>query len=207
MADIPIVSIEEVILFFLVNLIILLFGIILYYYIWIKSYGGVIPVKQIGNEEELTFFNSKNFVIVITELWNKIKEFDKRYMIRSIGLESYVYLLFQRSLISLLFTMSIISIIISIFSTFLSDNSKNTSIQNFFLNNKYLNDFTTKLHIISVILFTFLHFRCFSMIKTQAKYLYFDRFDQMSRNKSADWLSCRTLHVSGLGPNERSSKF
>ena len=76
-------SLEEVILFALINLIIILLGIALYYYIWIKEYGASIPNPQFFEETNLTFFNSKNFVIVISELWKRIKEFDKIYFFRS----------------------------------------------------------------------------------------------------------------------------
>ena len=166
----------------------------------------MIPNPQFSDEPNLTFFNSKNFSIATSELWKRIKEFDKHYLIRSVGHESYIYLVFQRKLIYLIFTMAIFSFFFSFISVFFMNQENHSFLQDFLLNNKYLNDFTTIVHIVSVILFTFLHFRFFTVIKTEAKHLYFDRFDKMSRKKDSDWLSCRTLHISGLGPNERNSK-
>jgi hypothetical protein len=200
------VTLEEIILFGLFNLLLILIGIILFYYVWIKSYGIMIPLPQLSNEDNLTFFNTKNFKIGISELYKRIKSFDKSYLIRSIGPESYIYLIFQRKLISLIITISIFSFLFSFISNFLGKEDTNSTIRDFLINNKYLNDFTTIIHVISVFLFTFLHFRFFTSIKSDAKFIYFDRFDKMSRRKDADWLSCRTLHVSGLGPTERNSK-
>jgi hypothetical protein len=204
------ITLEEVLLFILINVIMILTGIILWYFIWIKQYGGSIPNPQFGNEEEVTYFHSKNFVRVVSELWTRITNFDKKYMLRSIGMESYVYLFFQRKLCSLLLRMTIFSFLLSLVTTLATKSNEDapaTWFQDFLLNNKFLNDFTTIVHIISLALFTFLHFRFFTLIKTEIKYLYFDRFDKMSRKKDADWLSCRTLHISGLGPNDRNSKI
>lgn len=197
---------QEVSVFTIVNLVIILVGLILWYYIWIRDYGVMIPNPQYSNEQEITFFNTKNFSIAIYEIWKRIKDFDKRYLIRSIGHESYIYLIFQRKLIYLIFTMSIFSLLFSFISISFKAEEQNT-FQDILLNNKYLNDVTTIIHIISILLFTFLHFRFFTVIKTEASYLYFDRFDKMSSKKDADWLSCRTLHISGLAPNERNSKI
>jgi hypothetical protein len=197
---------QEVGVFTLVNLVIILVGLVLWYYIWIRDYGVMIPNPQYYNEQEITFFNTKNFSIAIYEIWKRIKDFDKRYLIRSIGHESYIYLIFQRKLIYLIFTMSIFSLLFSFIASSFKAEEQNT-FQDILLNNKYLNDVTTIIHIISILLFTFLHFRFFTVIKTEASYLYFDRFDKMSNKKDADWLSCRTLHISGLAPNERNSKF
>lgn len=202
------ISFQEVILFLNVNCIIIFLGIILWYFIWIKEYGGVIPNPQIGNETNITYFNSKNFVIVWEQLWKRIKEFSKPYLIRSVGMESYIYLLFQRKLIRFLLTMSFFSLFFSLLTTLAhSEQSSYSAFHDFLLNNKYLDDFSIVIHVTSLILYTFLHFRFFGVIKRETKFLYFDRFDEMSRNKDADWLSCRTLHISGLGPNERNSKI
>ena len=50
-----------------------------------------------------------------------------------------------------------------------------------------------------------LHFRYFSLIRSEAVSLYFERFDILSRTKDYNWLSSRTLHISGLEPHERNS--
>jgi hypothetical protein len=201
------ISLREVSFFSSINLIAIITGIILWYYIWIKDYGIMIPNPQFSNEEEITFFNTKNFKMAVKEIWKRINLFDKKYLLRSIGHESYIYLIFQRQLMSLVFTMSFFSFLFSFISIFIynSKDDEYSAIHDFLLNNKFLNDFTTIIHVVSVIIFTFLHFRFFTIIKTEAKYLYFDRFDNMSSKKDSNWLSCRTLHISGLGPNERNS--
>jgi hypothetical protein len=202
------ISLEESFYFILINIVFLLFGVFLWYYIWIKNFGGEIPNPQIENESDLTYFNSKNFKMVVGELYKRLKRLDRLYMSRSIGIESYVYLLFQRKMCSLLFVMTLFSFAFS-FLTFLSKIQSPGPAKFFdlFLNNKYIDDFSSVIHIVSLFIFTFLHFRNFSMIKREAENLYFDRFDKMSRKKDSDWLSCRTFHISGLGPNDRNSKI
>lgn len=202
------ISPHEVIMFILVNLIIILLGIILWYFIWIKTYGGEIPNPQMGDEFQMTFFSSKNFFMVVSELWKRIRNFDKVYFLRSTGMESYVYLFFQRKICSLLVTMSVFSILFSLISMYITydEGDSYESLFRKLLNNNVLTESTTILHLISLVFFTFLHFRFFSKIKREAKFLYFQRFDKFSRHKNADWLSCRTLHISGLAPEERNSK-
>lgn len=200
------VTLLETIFFSLINIIIILLAIILWYSIWIKNYGGSIPNKQYSEDEEMTYFNSKNFVIVIDELWKRIRTFDTNYLIPAIGMEATTYLNFQRNIISLVLIMSIFSILISFITNIFNYEEKGyTIIEEFLLNNRNLTEYSTIMHLIAMTITTFLHFRFFSTIKTESKYMYFDRFDKMSRNKNYQWLSCRTLHISGLGANERNS--
>ena len=202
------ITLEEFAYFIILNFLLLLLGVFLWYYIWVRTYGGEIPNPQMGNEANLTFFNSKNFKIVVKELYKRIKGLDRVYMSRSVGIESYVYLVFQRQICSLLFVMTLFSICFS-FLTYLSkiESKENSNLFDFFVKNKYIDEISTMIHLVSLFVFTFMHFRNFSIIKREAECLYFDRFDLMSRKKNSDWLSCRTLHISGLGPNDINGKI
>ena len=62
-------------------------------------------------------------------------------------------------------------------------------------------------YIIFLYLNTFLHFRCFNIIKKEAYYIYFSRFDKMSQKFDLNFLSSRTLHISGLAPEERNTDY
>ena len=201
------ISLEEIFLFIFVNFIIITFGVIFWYIIWIRDYGGIIPNPQLMNETNISYFNSKNFLIVLKEIWKRFKEFNKNYLLRSIGTEAYVMLLFQRKVISLLIIMSILSLIFSFINILANKEKGYNAFHDFLLNNKYLNEFSTVMHLISLIIYTFLHFRFFSVLKNDLKNLYFENFDKMSREKDSDWLSCRTLHISGLSASQRNSKF
>jgi hypothetical protein len=206
MSNMPEITFYEGLFFILLNIILILSGVLLWYYMWVKTYGGVIPNPQFADETDITYFNSKNLVIVFYELWKRIKNLDKKYFIRSVGMESYVYLLFQRRIIKLLFFMSLFSLFFSFITTIANTQEDGYSaLHDFLLNNKYVNDFSTVIHLISLVLFTFLHFRYFTVLKNETSNLYFERFDKMSRTKNADWLASRTLHISGLKPNERNS--
>ena len=59
------IPIQESILFLLINIVMILMGIILWYYIWIKQYGGEIPNPQFASESNISYFSSKNFVFLI----------------------------------------------------------------------------------------------------------------------------------------------
>ena len=85
------VSYIEFIMLINVNLIIVFVGIILWYFIWIKEYGGLIPNPQISNETNISYFNSKNFGIVVNEILKRFNDFNKNYLLRSIGTEAYVF--------------------------------------------------------------------------------------------------------------------
>ena len=104
--------------------------------------------------------------------------------------------------------MSIFSFLMSLISFFLIQLVKKdpeTNIEILLLSNKYINDITTVLQVIGLALFSILHFRTISSIKEDARQLYFELFDRMSNTKDFEWLTCRTLHVSGIAPNERNS--
>jgi hypothetical protein len=194
-------SLGEITLFSAINLTMVFLGLLLWFFIWIKEYGIMLPLDQISNEINLTFFNTKSFSIAISEIFRRFKQFERKYLLRAVGPEAYVYLIFQRRLFSLVIIISIFSLIFSLVSFLVSENK---SLFTFFLNNFSLDEHWI-IHLILIAVFSFAHFRCFYMIKEEVKFLFFDRFDKMSRKKDADWLSCRTLHISGLSPNERNS--
>ncbi len=193
----------------LIGLIIILFGLYLWNYLWISEYGGEMPAPQLHNEVNITYFNSKNFSFVVSELWKHFTSFDKLYLLRSCGIENYIYLLFQRRILYMLLNMSIISLLLSFVAELIKASEAEEkffeALYDLLLNNKYINDYTVVCQLISFIIFSFLHFRNFSQLKNEVKLIYFERFEKMSREKNVDWLSCRTLHVSGILPEERNS--
>ena len=126
-------------------------------------------------------------------------------------MEAYLYLLFQRKIILILMIYTILSSGIALVTTLsnlkeVQESSTYNIIHDFFLNNKFMNDFSSYMHILSLIVLSFIHFRYMTVFKTECKFLYFERFDKMSRYKNYEWLRCRTLHLSGIAPNERDSK-
>jgi hypothetical protein len=201
------ISFEEIFLFININVVIILLGILLWYIIWIKEYGSSIPYPQFGEETNITYLNTKNFSIIIHQLWIRFREFNQHYITRSIGMESYVYLLFQRKLIGIFFSISVLSLIFAFLNILASNEFGYAGFHEYLLNNKYLNEFSMAIHLTALIFYTFLHFRYFTVLKNELKHLYFNKFDIMSRKKNSDWLSCRTLHISGLAPHQRNSKI
>lgn len=67
-------------------------GIIFWYLMWVREYGCSIPNKKMEGIQ--TYFHSKNFNIVFSELYDHIFDFDKEYVISTCGFESYAYMLF-----------------------------------------------------------------------------------------------------------------
>jgi hypothetical protein len=199
---------KELLLFFCFSFIIIAIGTYLWNIIWIKEYGGNIPNVQYESEDITTFFHTKNIKIFISEFFRKFREFDKNYLIRSIGTDAYIYLIFQRMILRLISTIAIISLIFSFISA-MSNKEKGISsfFHDFLMNNKNMDNFNSFLHMLGVIIYSFLHFRFFSGLKREAKNIYFERFDRLSRNKDYNWLSSRTLHISGLAPHQRNSKL
>jgi len=172
----------------------------------------MIPIpQQYLRDGDLVYFQSKDVSFVMTEIYRRIKEFDYSYITKSCGNESFIYLLFQRNMINLIFMMTIVSATESLLITTLNivkDNRANwyKIIYNFFLNNKDLeSDYSVILHILTCVIFTLLHYRFVNILKNESKLLYFERYINNSKNKDCEWLSARTLHISGIKPNERNS--
>lgn len=203
------ISLKEVSVFLMINIILLLLGIIIWYYMWVKKYGIEIPNKKSNPNEDLSFMNSKDFFVVVQKLFERIQELDESYFLNTLGYEGYIYLLFQRKLLNLLMIILLFSLVFSGINFFFTEKKELNfllKIEYFLTNNKEINEITVIFHLISIFIYSFLHIRFFSQFKREISYLYFNRFDKMSRVKNSDWLRCRTLHISGLAPRERNNE-
>lgn len=200
------VSIEETIFFLLFNFILILIGIILWYYLWIKKQ--LVESLQLINDIP-AYFSSRNLYLILSEMYKHITQFNPLFLTKTIGHEAYGYLLFQRRIISLLFSYFIFSVAISLITIIVYKikgiESDYRIFLTFLINAQYFENMNTVLNIITIALFTFLHFRTFSIIKNEAKHLYFSRFDKMSQVYNENWLTCRTLHISGIAAEERNT--
>lgn len=197
------ISLEETIIFILINFILILLGIILWYYLWIKK--KLAEIFQLVNNM-LTYFSSRNLSLMMTELYNIITSFNPIFITKTIGYEAYAYLVFQRRIISLLLTYFLCSILLSGLTILFYKQRGipiNIEFLTFLVDKQYFDNINTVIHLISIALFTFLHFRTFTIIKNEVSHMYFSRFDKMSQEYDQNWLSCRTLHISGIAPEER----
>ena len=186
------ISIYETLLFLLFNIIYLMAGFILWHILWVTRHAVEIP--NLISKNTLTYFSSRNFSLVLREIWDRMWKLDKTYLTSAIGYEAYNFLLYQRTILSTLFSFFIISIFL-----FLCRAYGNI----FFPKEKDLAQFLSVTNITGVLLITFFHFRSFAKLKREAFHLYYSRFMKMSENKDVNWLSCRTLHISGINPQER----
>ena len=193
MNDINTITLYETIIFFLVIIILLLIGFILWYFLWIKNLGVEIP--HLINSQ-FYYFSSRNISLIIENIYSILTKFDIVYITKTLGYEAYVFLMFQREIINVFFSYFIISIILYICNNYCK----------FLFNSSDSYDsFKSICNVTSIILITFLHFRIFHVIRKEAYYNYFTRFDKMSQNYDVNWLTCRTLHISGIAPEERNT--
>jgi hypothetical protein len=186
------------------NILFVLIGFMLWNLFWISEYGCSIPNTKIDKYQ--TYFSSKNFDIVIKELFGIFNAFDKEYLVSSIGFEAYSYLLFQREAITFLLVACLISIANSAISTIYNSESKTSTykfMNKLLFDNKAYDDFTDMNNLVSMILIILFFVRFYYVLKSKLRNLYFSRFDKLSREKNYEWLQCRTLHISGISPTER----
>ena len=185
-------SIYETILFLLFNLLYLMIGFILWDIFWVTKHGVEIP--NLISKNTITYFSSRNFSLVLKEIWDRMWELDATYLTSAIGYEAYNFLLYQRTILSTLFSFFLISIFLFLCRTYGHI---------FFRKEKDLQEFLSVTNIFGIITITIFHFRSFAKLKREAFRLYYSRFMKMSENKDVNWLSCRTLHISGINPQER----
>jgi hypothetical protein len=202
-----------------VNIVITIVGFIIWYNLWVKKYGGnlninitLVYIQQTENNQIETNFYSKNFSLVSKEIFKKFYDFEKEYLLSSIGMEGYVYLTFQRRVTRYFIILSFFSLGLSLISILIvqkeiKESKTYSYLENLLLSNKYLNDFTTIIQLFNLFVFSFLHFFSIYLFRKEVKQLYFERFNKMSNKKDYEWLTCRTLHVSGIAPTERNSIF
>lgn len=191
----------------LLDIVFIVIGTILWYLIWVRQYGCSIPNKRVENIQ--TYFNSKNLKMVISQLYARIFEFDKEYITSTCGFEAYAYLVFQRHTIQLLvFTIAVSFIFSSISAIVTLYDAKNFSVllllNQICFQNKASTDYASIFHVTIMIALILFQIRFLTSTKRELKYLYFARYDKMSRDKNYEWLSCRTLHISGIAPYERN---
>jgi len=186
------VGIYETLLFLLFNFIYLMIGFILWHVLWVSRHGVEIP--NLISKNTITYFSSRNFSLVLKEIWERMWKLDSTYLTSAIGYEAFIFLLFQRVILSALFSYFLISICLFLCRTYGYV---------FFPKEKDLDQFLSVTNITGIILITFIHFRSFFKLKREAFYHYYNRFMKMSENKDVNWLSCRTLHISGINPQER----
>ena len=186
------IGIYETLLFLLINIIYLMIGFILWHILWVSRHGVEIP--NLISKNTITYFSSRNFSLVLREIWNRMWRLDSNYLTSAIGYEAYNFLLYERTILSTLFTFFIISLFL-----FLCRAYGNI----FFPKEKDFLQFLSVSNITGIILITFFHFRSFEKLKREAFHFYYERFRKMSQNKDVNWLSCRTLHISGINPHER----
>ena len=186
------ISIYETLLFLLFNIIYLMVGFILWHVLWISRHGVEIP--NLISKNTITYFSSRNFSLVLKEIWERMWKLDSNYLTSAIGYEAYNFLLYERTMLSALFSFFIISVCLFLCRTYGNI---------FFPKEKDLQQFLSVSNIVGIILITFFHFRSFAKLKREAFYHYYNRFMKMSENKDVNWLSCRTLHISGINPQER----
>ena len=185
-------SIYETILFLLFNLLYLMIGFILWDIFWVTKHGVEIP--NLISKNTITYFSSRNFSLVLKEIWDRMWKLDTTYLTSAIGYEAYNFLLYQRTILSTLFSFFLISIFLFLCRTYGHI---------FFRKEKDLQEFLSVTNIFGIITITIFHFRSFAKLKREAFRLYYSRFMKMSENKDVNWLSCRTLHISGINPQER----
>jgi len=186
------ISIYETLLFLLFNIIYLMIGFILWHILWISRHGVEIP--DLISKNTISYFSSRNFSLVLKVIWERMWKLDSNYLTSAIGYEAYNFLLYERTMLSALFSFFIISICLFLCRTYGNI---------FFPKEKDLQQFLSVSNIVGIILITFFHFRSFAKLKREAFYHYYNRFMKMSENKDVNWLSCRTLHISGINPQER----
>ena len=118
------ISLKELSVFFSINIILIFIGIIIWYYMWVKKYGIEIPNQKLNPNDNLSFMNSKDFFVVIQKLFERIREFDESYYLNTIGYDGYIYLLFQKQILSLLITILIFSLVFSGLNTYFTEKKK-----------------------------------------------------------------------------------
>ena len=106
------ISIYETILFLLFNLIYLMIGFILWHVLWVSRHGVEIP--NLISKNTITYFSSRNFSLVLKEIWERMWKLDPIYLTSAIGYEAYNFLLYQRTILSTLFSFFLISLFLFI---------------------------------------------------------------------------------------------
>ena len=102
------ISIYETLLFLLFNIIYLMIGFILWHVLWVSRHGVEIP--NLISKNTITYFSSRNFSLVLKEIWERMWQLDKNYLTSAIGYEAYNFLLYQRTILSTIFSFLIISL-------------------------------------------------------------------------------------------------
>jgi len=138
------------------------------------------------------------------------------YWVTNCGTDGYLYLLFQRRFLRLLAYFSVISLCVSmpLNATTPSSNKQHPSSDDFIdwferttFNNKEITTmFQGWIHVLLVLLFTYLTVKEVQKIRKEARNAYQFYQRGMSANKDHEWLKLRTVHVKGLSSEDRTGE-
>ena len=81
------VGIYETLLFLLFNLIYLMIGFIFWHVLWVTRHGVEIP--NLISKNTITYFSSRNFSLVLKEIWERMWKLDRNYLTSAIGYEAF----------------------------------------------------------------------------------------------------------------------
>jgi len=205
----------HILFLFVIDTILLIISFILAYHMWFKGMGVEIPdekpppvknVQKVFQRRAVTF-SSRSLEIVMEKYFNLLFNFDASYWVRYCGIDTYIYLNFQRTIFKLFAIMSMISICVSIPVNVFTSSDEDWSLENLFvrttLNNKTMTEFTSWLHVGLLVGFSLFCFRTIFQMKEDIRKEYERLFIDKLRKQNTEWLKAHTVQIVGLPQRDR----
>ena len=168
------------------------------------------PVKNVRKHfRRNTFFlNTRSLPLLINKFSELLSKFDPKYWIMNTGLDGFIYLQFQRTMLKSFLIMGIISLGISIAINMISSAYEGTfSSQTWIIRTTQYNSFFKEVaawsQVILVILFTIILHSFLSSLTSIIKAEFLREFMEKSSKQNTEWLKMRTAHVFGVPEKDR----
>lgn len=194
------------------NALLFILCVYITFQIWIKKYGCEIPIENSIPHKNVKkhygrnalFFCTRSFQILFETFANIIKKFDPHYWIHYCGMDSYVYLYFQRTLIKALILISLITLVVSIPINLFYENERNSSwFVRANLHSNYNNEFSAWMQVTLITIFSIILFGFLTQVKKNLKSEFLREFMEKSSKQNTEWLKMRTVHIVGIPQKDR----
>ena len=197
-------------LFYLTLLMLLIFAVavILWKFFWLKPIGVEIPIdRQFFEDRRPVFYATRSFSIFWSFFSRTLRQFNRDYWSLHVGLDGFLYLLFQRALLKLMLVFALVSLLVSMPINYIETDDSSHALSNWFerttLNNKPLTSLSSWIHVGLVGFYTMITLLTILSVRQEAKGIFVRVQIQKSKKHDHEWLKAHTLHVRGLLPQDK----
>jgi hypothetical protein len=191
---------------FTISCIALIVALVGFNYIWVKQHFIDIPLEasEIDNKNQNTVVQIKSFRELVHYFWPRWREFDTRYWVANVGLDSYAFLYVQREFLKMFLVFGILA-----WCLFVPLREWILTVQFEQLEKMMVYNAAEASAFVDCSIIYFFSIYCVFNIFKMKRHIVNQRIIQtsQSKNQELEALKARSLHIQGLYPEDRKGEL